>query len=476
MIGGGPVAIEPPVFSAASSVMAQAVAGRLADAAAGLGGGLAGGGAMAGSDPGGVQWATSYDQVAPVTAAAVADLANACHQIGALLEQTGFNHAAAEASSDPNHATPTPPDATNYGAVPSVAAPTPPPANGGSTDPPDGWGLIESAVGYVWPNGDPGRLRDAGRAWTTCANALRGASAIVPEAVTAIQSQHSPEVADAVAVCQAMAQHIDEVAAGCDELAKGCADYAQHLDQAHQDIVNALVELLEWTAAIELAGALGSLISFGGAEVPAQVAEGGRIAATATEVGGIIGRLIEFAGTVSSTVAGVAERIGQVAQRLKRILGARLSRVTAEEADRLPAAVDDAEVAAEKGLGKAAEDAVARHRQELGMDPATGKFRPGEAETGLRIESERGVQLSRSPAAKGPDWVGSDGKTYDAVGNFPSQYFDQQWPNLQSRITEHLGKADYVPVDVSTFTPSQIAQVKAFIQQYGDRVFLVGEK
>jgi len=472
----GPVAVDPSVFSAASLVMGQRVAGQLAQAAAGLGRGLAGAGAMAGSDPGGVQWATSYDQVAAVTAGAVADLANACHQIGALLEQTGFNHASAEVSSDPSHAAPGSPDVTNYGAVPSVAAPTPPSANGGSSDPPHGWSLIESVVGYVWPNGDPGRLRDAGRAWTACANALRGAAGGVPEAVTAIQSQRSPEVTDAVAVCQAMGQHINDVAGGCDDLAKGCHDYAEHLDKAHHDIIKELEELVAWTVAIEAAGAAASFFSFGAAEVPTQIAEGGRIAATAAEVGGIISRLIDFAGTVSRTVASIAERIGQIAQRVKAILGARLSKATTEEADSLPALADNAEASAEKGLDKAAEDAVTRHRQELGMDPATGRFRPGEADTGIRIENERGVQLSRSPQAKGPDWIGSDGKTYDAVGNFPSQYFDQQWPNLQSKIADHLGKADYIPVDVSEFTPSQIAQVKAFIQQYGDRVFLVGEK
>jgi hypothetical protein len=351
---GGLVAVEPPVFSAASSVMGQAVAGRLAEAAAGLGGGLAGSGAMAGSDPGGVAWATSYDQVTPVTAGALADLANACRQIGALLERTGFNHAAAEASSDPNHAGPTSPDATNYTAAPAVAAPTPPSADGGSSDPPEGWGLIESAVGYAWPNGDPGRLRDAGRAWTACANTLRGASGIVPEAVTAIQSQRSPEVADAVAVCQAMGRDIDDVAAGCDELAKGCHDYADHLDQAHIDVINALEELVAWTVAIEAAGALGSLISFGGAEVPAQIAEGGRIAATAAEVGGIISRLIEFADTVGRTVAGVAERIGQVAQRLRTILGARLSEVLTKLVNKIPGVGKNAGAAAEERLASEA--------------------------------------------------------------------------------------------------------------------------
>jgi hypothetical protein len=76
----------------------------------------------------------------------------------------------------------------------------------------------------------------------------------------------------------------------------------------------------------------------------------------------------------------------------------------------------------------------------------------------------------------GADWQGSDGSTYVAVGNFPSQYFDSQWKNLQNQIVRHLDfKADRVPVDVSQFTPQQVAAVKQFIAQYALRAFLVGE-
>ena len=107
------------------------------------------------------------------------------------------------------------------------------------------------------------------------------------------------------------------------------------------------------------------------------------------------------------------------------------------------------------------------HRIDLGTDPATGTFRPGEAETGLRIEEQRGIILERAPLQQGPDWIGSDGKTYDAVGNFPAKYFDQQWEQLQRRIDQHLNKADYVPVDVSQFTPAQVARVREFVEPWG---------
>jgi hypothetical protein len=124
---------------------------------------------------------------------------------------------------------------------------------------------------------------------------------------------------------------------------------------------------------------------------------------------------------------------------------------------------------------------------DLGTDPAIGdKFRIAEAETALRVESETGVTLQRSGDG-GVDWVDEANRTYDAVGNFDGtaqvydkatgttmSRFDQQWPRFQETIAEHVAGADFVPVDVSQFTPSQIAQVEAYIQRFNGRAFIVG--
>jgi uncharacterized protein YukE len=114
----------------------------------------------------------------------------------------------------------------------------------------------------------------------------------------------------------------------------------------------------------------------------------------------------------------------------------------------------------------------------LGMDPATKRFRPGEAKTAVRIETERGVTLTRAPDGHSADWIDDAGKSYDAVGNFPPQFFDRQWPRLSEQIVLHLNKADYVPVDASTFTPEQLARIDQFIVEKGlaPRVFVVGRQ
>jgi uncharacterized protein YukE len=125
-------------------------------------------------------------------------------------------------------------------------------------------------------------------------------------------------------------------------------------------------------------------------------------------------------------------------------------------------------------VAEGAEIAEAQRLRQLGMDPATGAFRSREMETAGRIEEGREVRLRRSTEPR-VDWVDSKGKTYDAVGNFDARYFEQQWPNLQERILDHLSKADYVVIDVSRFNASQVQLVKTFITDLGQRVFLVGE-
>jgi hypothetical protein len=111
------------------------------------------------------------------------------------------------------------------------------------------------------------------------------------------------------------------------------------------------------------------------------------------------------------------------------------------------------------------------------MDPATKRFRPAEAETAIRIELERGVTLTRAPEGHSCDWLDEAGKSYDAVGNFPPQFFDQQWARFSEQIELHLYKADYVPVDVSKFSPEQVRRIEQFVSEKGlaPRVFIVGQ-
>jgi hypothetical protein len=86
------------------------------------------------------------------------------------------------------------------------------------------------------------------------------------------------------------------------------------------------------------------------------------------------------------------------------------------------------------------------------------------------------VTLTRAPEGSSADWLDAAGNSYDAVGNFPPQFFDAQWPQLAYQIERHLAKADFVPVDVSTFSAEQVARVELLIAErgLGPRVFILG--
>ena len=208
----------------------------------------------------------------------------------------------------------------------------------------------------------------------------------------------------------------------------------------------------------------------------------------------VVSRLISYAGELIATAGLATPLVVEQVATLCASWGARIARwlrsliaslrKLAEAMTRLGRDVDDLKGSSP---GKGAEPETPQQPapdpkldeqrvHDLGMDPATGKFRPTEADTAVRIEQERAVTLKRAPAGSRADWIDESGRSYDAVGNFPPQFFDQQWPQFSFQMERHLGKADYVPVDVSRFTPEQIARIESFIAErgLGPRVFILG--
>ena len=76
-----PIDVQPAVYDASSKVFGDKVYSQLLKAAGDLEGALAGSGAMAGSDPAGMQWAASYDEVTRGVPAILIDLETACLKI-----------------------------------------------------------------------------------------------------------------------------------------------------------------------------------------------------------------------------------------------------------------------------------------------------------------------------------------------------------------------------------------------------------
>ncbi|WP_018680390.1 hypothetical protein [Actinokineospora enzanensis] len=370
----GPIKVDTDTYEAASRVFGVDIHAALSKARADLESGLSGQGGMAGADPAGSTWADSYDEAAKTVHALVGDLATASTTLAALLQQSGFNHGQAEDSSNAGKPAATAPDDSIYTPTPEPLADLPS-ARGGSVGPPALWWLVEHTVGYVWPDGDPGRLRRAAQAWTTAAGALDAAAGHVPAAVSAISGQQSPEVHDATVVCQGLGENMGTVAAACRDLATSCTDLAGQIEKAHHDIEDELVSLAEWTVGIEAAGAVAGLFTAGIAEGAAQAAEAARIAATATRIGKIIETLVEIGGTIARTVGTVLGRVAEAAQRLKVILGARLSKAVAAVVSKIP------------GVGRTAVDDAFE-----GLSAWTLRW----SERGLEIEARLGGNLPRS--------------------------------------------------------------------------------
>jgi hypothetical protein len=92
-------------------------------------------------------------------------------------------------------------------------------------------------------------------------------------------------------------------------------------------------------------------------------------------------------------------------------------------------------------------------RRQLGVDPATQRYRPLEEGAALRLEHRVGP-LRRDPTGT-CDWIDGQGRTYDAVGPVPAGRLNV--PAFLRQITRHLLKQglDTVVIDLTGFTAAE---------------------
>ncbi len=69
-----------------------------------------------------------------------------------------------------------------------------------------------------------------------------------------------------------------------------------------------------------------------------------------------------------------------------------------------------------------------------------------------RFERIYGTSMTPNPKQNGPDWIGSDGKTYDQIGNPDSiLHWTRERSNFFRQIHQHLAKADFTVIDLTGF-------------------------
>jgi hypothetical protein len=416
--------------------------------------GLLDSGAMAGDDAAGTQWASRYDQAAWSALAATQDVVNGAIKLAGLFAQTARNYAAADSAS-------------TAGARPALSAgvadlPGPgelvlstsaPSAAGGSGDTPTGWGLVRHLVGYVWPDGHQDRLRATAAVWRSAADALVLPANMAETAYLSAVADRLPEGDDMRTVCLAMYRRIESLASAYRTLAQACDDYAHHLDEVHHEIIGELTSLVEWTAAIEGAGALFAVVTLGGSEAAAQAAESARIAVSASRIGAMIEKFIATARGLAEAIPAVEQTLLEIRAGLEGLLGTRLAVAGVTSVRALPGTartaktIKTAHMTAEERLaagagGSASAARAAREWPKLGR--VLRNAARGRDNFGL------GSASTRHANAAGRAWVGdgarlaSDGKTWvskDRLRQYrPPSYKPRlgRWQaNFQSRQQPH---------------------------------------
>ncbi|MGY3520632.1 WXG100-like domain-containing protein [Micromonospora sp. PTRAS2] len=313
-----------------------------------------------------------------------------------------------------------------------------------------------------WLAGDPAQITAHAQTWRNVAASLRDDAAELTHAVRTEVAGWGGDAGPAYRTWAAgQHQAITGLAQAADTLAaitEGAAGLVAAVRLLVRDAIATCVSRLIVYA--------GELVATAGLATPMVVEQ---VTATVASWAARIARLLRGLLASLRRLMPQIRRLGELIEKLREALGRLLSGGRAGRRDPsqpLPPHSPEPPRLDEE-----------RRIHELGMDPATGKFRPSEAETAARLERELDVTLTRAPEGSSADWVDGSGRTYDAVGNFPGQYFDRQWPQLQYQIERHLTKADLVPVDVSQFSGEQVARIEQFIADrgLGPRVFIVGK-
>ena len=200
---------------------------------------------MAGDDSTSSEFAAAYDEAAAEAVAALADLVPAFANLGRLTDQSAANHRDANASSIITGAVVYDGTWLPDGECVSVLPATPPSVPrrrlaAGFSDK-ENW-ILDHIEGFVWPNADTDRLRDAAHVWRTAADGLDGLDRPLPRRRRArCETQRSPEIPLAVAATDELASADPARSpASSPPSPASCEEYAAQVD-ARRDEIRALL-------------------------------------------------------------------------------------------------------------------------------------------------------------------------------------------------------------------------------------------
>ncbi|WP_245535355.1 TNT domain-containing protein [Segniliparus rotundus] len=340
--GGVSLDVVPDDLLSAGQVFSR-VEAAMSSAASVLAQALPGSGGMAGSDSGAQKWADKYDPVAtdpqhgPL--AATTDLRNGAAMMRDLLAYSAANHHNAD---NPGAPVPAP------GTTPQHTAPSVPKAFGGGAGGEPGWWtfIAKYTEGFLWPNGDPAKLRAVAEAYRKAAGFVREAAGHIPPAVGLIEQQAAPEVPSAARWCSILQDRMGDVAAQLDVLATACGNYAYQIEEAHKQIEEAAKDLAWQSAAIEVVGGVAAFFTAGISELIAQGGEASRLVAVGARIANICRSFATLAEASGAPVLSAVGGLARTAVEMKPLLDARAVLYTAtagEQAEAVEVAAARAE-------------------------------------------------------------------------------------------------------------------------------------
>ncbi len=290
---------------------------------------LSGSAGMAGDDSSATEFVAAYDEAAAEGVAALGDLVDSCAGLARLSEASAANHRAAEMGSIIGGASvyeggTLPPD----GHVTVLPVRLPSSLGGDPAGLPGEltW-LFDHLEGFVWPDADTGRLREAAGAWRSAGQGLEGLAGHCESAIAGLGRQRSPEIPIALAAADGLRETLRDLVEQYAALAAACDEYADLVEEHRRQVL----ELARWLLAqvvegIVISVAIGALTAGAGtaAGLAAVVA---RVAAESPRFARVVAALRVLAGATAGSVRVTGGLLRSSRLRLAKYVKARDARL-----------------------------------------------------------------------------------------------------------------------------------------------------
>jgi hypothetical protein len=297
---------------------------------------LSGCGSMAGDASVSADFAAAYDDAALSALAAVGDLVEAFSACGRLTSATLTNHGHAENHSLISGRTvfTSTPCVAGYVAVLPCSLPS---SLGGDLGGMPGWAswILDRVEGFVWPDADVPRLREAASAWRDASYQVAGLPSYCSTAVRSFSLLRSPELPIAIEVTQSLATRCESVAEQCAVLARACDSYADHVEEQRAAVLDLVHDLLRDAVIIQGIGIVLGAFTAGSTAEAALVINAARIAAAAPRLLRIIQTLRELASLCAAPIRMAAETLRDVRRELAVFRRVRITVASAYKAERV---------------------------------------------------------------------------------------------------------------------------------------------